>query len=198
MLYWILIVSKKKRKKKDNLQLDLLSFLFVCFFHSFIIKVLPIDVQILTNRTKLLAGRKIDINCQTYGSKPAAIIKWFHNDKQLITTASNTIESYESNKTFSSITFKPTVYDNGSLLKCRAYNPRIQLNKKFSTTTTTNTTATITAENIDDENRNYIESIWRLEVLCKLKKFICSLVFFHYETKSNSNEIESERILIMY
>nr|XP_027199500.1 nephrin-like [Dermatophagoides pteronyssinus] len=127
------------------------------------INLLPIDVQILTNRTKLLAGRKIDINCQTYGSKPAAIIKWFHNDKQLITP--NSIESYESNKTFSSITFKPTVYDNGSLLKCRAYNPRIQLNKKFSTTTTTNTTATITAENIDDENRNYIESIWRLEVL---------------------------------
>lgn len=66
----------------------------------------------------------------------------------------------------------PTVHDNGSLLQCRAYNPRLLQSSSSSSSTMKNSsiiTSKTTTQNAnnDGENRNYIESVWRLEVLCK-------------------------------
>ena len=67
----------------------------------------------------------------------------------------------------------PTVHDNGSLLQCRAYNPRLLQSSSSSSLSTMKNSSIITSKtttrnsNIDGENRNYIESVWRLEVLCK-------------------------------
>lgn len=45
--------------------------------------VLPVDVRILTTKSELIAGRKVDVRCETAGSKPAANIRWLKNNISL-------------------------------------------------------------------------------------------------------------------
>ncbi|KAH9387679.1 hypothetical protein TYRP_008872 [Tyrophagus putrescentiae] len=101
------------------------------------INLLPVDVRILSTRSQLFAGRKVDVRCVTHGSKPAAAVRWLKNN----VTLANVSEFFETNKTESSITLMPTMEDNGVRLQCRAYNPKLP--------------------------DKYIEDVWTLQVLYK-------------------------------
>ena len=81
-------IEKQTLTQTETFQLFFLSFSFCLFtelnwlLFTFIV-VLPVNVRIVSNKTELIAGRKIDLRCEAYGSKPAAIIKWFKNNQPL-------------------------------------------------------------------------------------------------------------------
>ncbi|KAF7489928.1 Nephrin [Sarcoptes scabiei] len=101
------------------------------------INLLPIDVRILPpNKNRLIAGRKYDFRCETYGSKPTATIRWYRDGKLL----THSTETYESNKTTSLLTLSPTVEDNGLQLECRAYNPKLNSSTPISMPSSLNET----------------------------------------------------------
>ncbi|KAJ6224210.1 hypothetical protein RDWZM_002755 [Blomia tropicalis] len=101
------------------------------------INLLPVSVRIVSNRAPLIAGRKVDIRCESYGSKPAATIQWLKNNVSM----PHSSETIESNKTESSITLMPSMYDNKVELRCRAYNTKLP--------------------------ERYIEDVWSLHVVYK-------------------------------
>lgn len=71
----VLDINCKQKKRKSNVNTA---------SHSNIL-VLPVDVRIVAgNKSReLIAGRKIDLRCETHGSKPVAIIKWYKNNQPL-------------------------------------------------------------------------------------------------------------------
>ncbi|XP_054154397.1 hemicentin-1-like [Oppia nitens] len=88
------------------------------------INLLPQTVNIVSVSNMLSAGRKVEIICQTNGSRPPAVIVWFKNGKQL--QHSQETVSSDGNTTTSILNLMPTVSDDNALLICRAQNPRIQ------------------------------------------------------------------------
>lgn len=51
--------------------------------HYLLFKVLPVDVEIVTKKSELVAGRQVELRCETHGSKPAALVKWYRNGEPL-------------------------------------------------------------------------------------------------------------------
>ncbi|CAG2177203.1 unnamed protein product, partial [Oppiella nova] len=84
----------------------------------------PVSVNIVSEKSILSAGRKVEIVCQTKGSRPPAVIIWFKNNKQL--THSQESVSSDGNTTTSVLNLMPTLADNNALLVCRAQNLRLQ------------------------------------------------------------------------
>lgn len=74
--------------------ISLIDDLLLQVLHSFIIRtklssafpspVRPLTVEIASNSQPLIAGRKIDVICQSSGSRPLAQITWFKAKKKLI------------------------------------------------------------------------------------------------------------------
>ncbi|KAG1709800.1 Neural cell adhesion molecule 2 [Nymphon striatum] len=89
----------------------------------------PKNVSITSGRTPLSAGVSAKFRCRTSGSRPPADITWWKGSvrmtdtKQQILISDNYNESYTT--TIGSLTFVPTLQDNGKYLSCRASNAAI-------------------------------------------------------------------------
>ncbi|XP_022255317.1 synaptogenesis protein syg-2-like [Limulus polyphemus] len=82
----------------------------------------PLLVKIISPHQSFLAGQKSELQCHSYGSKPAAHISWWNERKELRTSVTT---ARTDNFTYSKLSFTPSVDDNGSYLSCRADNPLI-------------------------------------------------------------------------
>ncbi|RWS08367.1 nephrin-like protein, partial [Dinothrombium tinctorium] len=78
----------------------------------------PLDVKITSIRRPLSAGKRVELTCQSRGSRPPAIVTWWKGSKRLQHVIED-ISSHE-NLTISSVHFTPSIEDNGKLLSCRA------------------------------------------------------------------------------
>ncbi|RWS27276.1 nephrin-like protein [Leptotrombidium deliense] len=81
----------------------------------------PKTVQIIRKPNPISAGRKLEIACETSGSRPFAEIKWLKNNKTLEHSRQTFVA--ETNTTLSAIIFTPTPEDDGSMIICVAENP---------------------------------------------------------------------------
>ncbi|XP_039959757.1 uncharacterized protein LOC120774297 [Bactrocera tryoni] len=84
----------------------------------------PVAVHIMTKDRFVSADRTYDIECKSSGSKPAAVITWWRNNKQLKKFTKNFNEP--DNQSLSILTFTPTREDDGKYLTCRAENQFIE------------------------------------------------------------------------
>lgn len=132
-------------------------------FISFL-SVSPLSVSITSMKNVLSAGRKVEIICETRGSRPPAIITWFKNNRQLTHSqyifeifiqifnrvetdcyvnyfANRESVSSDGNVTTSVLNLMPTVNDNDAYLICRAENIRLP--------------------------NQFIENGWKLHVYCE-------------------------------
>lgn len=55
----------------------------------FLLAVKPLEVQILSSRQPLSAGRDYDVPCQAVGSKPPANITWWKDNEKLTNATQN-------------------------------------------------------------------------------------------------------------
>lgn len=53
------------------------------FSHNFIFTVKPLTVEILNKKLPLVADRRYEVQCESSGSKPNAIITWYKGKRQL-------------------------------------------------------------------------------------------------------------------
>ncbi|XP_076325303.1 protein turtle-like isoform X2 [Tachypleus tridentatus] len=81
----------------------------------------PLEVRISTLKRPLSAGRKVELVCQSSGSRPPSRILWWKGREKMSTITS----SKNDNMTVSKLTFIPTINDHGKYLSCQADNPVI-------------------------------------------------------------------------
>ncbi|RWS09153.1 uncharacterized protein B4U79_03719, partial [Dinothrombium tinctorium] len=84
--------------------------------------VKPLSVQIANSGKHLLAGKQIEIICQTHGSRPPAQITWTLAGK--VIPHSREAYSEEGNVSTSVLELIPTAENNASLLVCKSENHR--------------------------------------------------------------------------
>ncbi|KYQ48081.1 Kin of IRRE-like protein 1, partial [Trachymyrmex zeteki] len=74
----------------------------------------------------LLAGKRYDMECETTGSRPPAVITWY-KDKKIISLnfLDGSQEERSENRTVSTVEFEPGVEDHGKSITCRAENPNV-------------------------------------------------------------------------
>ncbi|RWS28955.1 hemicentin-2-like protein [Leptotrombidium deliense] len=78
----------------------------------------PLDVKITSTKRPLSAGKRVELRCQSRGSRPAAVVTWWKGSKRLQHVTEDT--SSHENVTISSVHFTPSIEDNGKMLSCRA------------------------------------------------------------------------------
>ncbi|XP_069979290.1 nephrin-like isoform X2 [Penaeus vannamei] len=81
----------------------------------------PTNVTIVSAVSSLSDGTDYEIVCQTWGSKPAAVITWWKGGTMALKNALMTT-SADSNVTTSILKYKAGRGDNGKYLTCRAEN----------------------------------------------------------------------------
>ncbi|XP_063992013.1 hemicentin-1-like [Diachasmimorpha longicaudata] len=69
----------------------------------------------------LQAKRRYDLECETTGSNPPAIITWYKGKRPL----KHVREERSQNRTISRVEFSPSVDDNRKSVTCRAENPNV-------------------------------------------------------------------------
>ncbi|XP_022240217.1 nephrin-like [Limulus polyphemus] len=82
----------------------------------------PLHVCITTRRRPLSAGRRVDLECQSRGSRPPARMTWWKDGKKMFSASAVTTSE---NVTISKLSFKPEIDDHGKMLTCRADNPDV-------------------------------------------------------------------------
>ncbi|CAG2105479.1 unnamed protein product [Medioppia subpectinata] len=92
-------------------------------FVTFDIYVKPSDVKIISIRRPLSSGRKFDLICRSFGSRPPAQLTWL-KDNRLLSKTRETF-SDDGNVTTSVLELVPSAEDHGSYLNCRAENLRL-------------------------------------------------------------------------
>lgn len=102
--------------------------------------VRPETVRIITVQRPLVAGRPIEIRCESSGAKPPALISWWRGPNRL-KSATDDVTVNDENRTVSTLTFVPDMSDNGLVLACRADHAVL--------------------------SDSALESTWILNVLCK-------------------------------
>ncbi|XP_050530866.1 nephrin [Daktulosphaira vitifoliae] len=90
----------------------------------------PLEVEVLSSRQPLSAGRSYEVQCQAYGSKPPANITWWKDNEKLLNATQSV--SVDGNITSSTLIFRPTKSDNGKSIVCRAENDLVQLKQDGS------------------------------------------------------------------
>lgn len=80
------------------------------------------SVQITVVPGTLIAGETLEINCQSEGSKPPAVITWTKGSESVSHLA---IQNIYGSISVSSLSFVVTADDNGKKLICRAQNPHL-------------------------------------------------------------------------
>ncbi|XP_037073408.1 nephrin-like [Pollicipes pollicipes] len=84
----------------------------------------PLSVEILGSpRTSMSAGKTYDLVCRTFGSRPAANLTWWIDDRRI--TGAKQAESGGGNITSSTLPLQPRAEDNGRQLVCRAENSQV-------------------------------------------------------------------------
>lgn len=88
--------------------------------------VKPLQVKLIPPRSPIIAGKRIEFKCQSLGSRPRPKISWFKGDTQPL-ALTEVLESHssDSNTTISTVSFVPSVGDDGQHLSCRTENPLI-------------------------------------------------------------------------
>nr|XP_018907738.1 PREDICTED: nephrin [Bemisia tabaci]XP_018907739.1 PREDICTED: nephrin [Bemisia tabaci] len=84
----------------------------------------PLSASILSSRQPLSVDRKYEIVCQSVESRPPAKISWWKGNKRLDTSVEEI--SPDGNFTTSTLTFTPTLSDDGKSLTCRAENAHVR------------------------------------------------------------------------
>lgn len=75
-------------------------------------------MRIISLRRPLSAGKRVQVSCESSGSRPAAVLTWWLGSKQLTHVteeASNLV-----NTTSSTVHYTAAIEDNGKVLSCRA------------------------------------------------------------------------------
>lgn len=80
----------------------------------------PTDVQLIAPQGPVSAGERVEISCESKGSRPPARITWWKDGKDLKRFATDEIVG---DATVSKLFFEPTSDDNDKILTCRAENP---------------------------------------------------------------------------
>ncbi|CAO1368871.1 unnamed protein product [Diamesa hyperborea] len=90
----------------------------------------PLTVKIMNPSTPLVADRRYEVQCESSGSRPNAIITWYKGKRQLRRAKDEIL----TNTTKSVLNFVPTTEDDGKSITCRAENPKITPAKFMETT----------------------------------------------------------------
>lgn len=80
----------------------------------------PTDVQIVSPQGPVSSGERMEITCESKGSRPPARITWWKDGKDLKRFATDEIVG---DSTVSKLFFEPNSDDNDKILTCRAENP---------------------------------------------------------------------------
>ncbi|XP_020278889.1 nephrin-like [Pseudomyrmex gracilis] len=75
-----------------------------------------------STESPLLAGKRYDVECETTGSRPPAVITWYKGRRRQL---KHTKEERSENRTVSTVEFEPGVEDHGKSITCRAENPNV-------------------------------------------------------------------------
>ncbi|GFX17761.1 hemicentin-2 [Trichonephila clavipes] len=81
----------------------------------------PLTVRITSRLSTLAAGRRVDLTCETQGSRPSAKISWWLDGNPL----SDHIETVHDNITSSVLRLQPKPQHNRSPISCKAQNPKL-------------------------------------------------------------------------
>ncbi|XP_076325740.1 synaptogenesis protein syg-2-like [Tachypleus tridentatus] len=82
----------------------------------------PLQVRITTRKQPLSAGRRVEIECQSVGSRPPARMTWWKDGRKIFSASAITTTE---NITVSKLDFTPETDDDKKLLTCRADNPDV-------------------------------------------------------------------------
>ncbi|RWS14901.1 Nephrin-like protein [Dinothrombium tinctorium] len=80
----------------------------------------PLEVKIIALKDKIIANRKAEFQCLSYGSKPPVTITWFLDKQRLLGSSDENLDN--GNVTRSSVSFVPLPEDNGKHIICKAEN----------------------------------------------------------------------------
>lgn len=80
--------------------------------------VRPLNVQITTPQRPLIADKRAEFKCESYGARPSAVVTWWKGPRRLQHV--NEDVSSLLNLTTSVVYFKPSYEDDGKVLACRA------------------------------------------------------------------------------
>jgi hypothetical protein len=84
--------------------------------------VKPKEVRIITPMHNMSAGERVELVCQSSGSRPPAKIIWSKGSAQIEHVGEST--SDDGSVTTNFLAFVPSVEDNGKKLSCEATNPQ--------------------------------------------------------------------------
>ncbi|XP_042212860.1 protein turtle homolog A-like [Homarus americanus] len=84
----------------------------------------PLSVRIKVGDEPLIAGRQYTFTCESQGSKPEALIKWFEEKGEVDVMRTHT-RSSPGEITTGSMIIVPSQHDDGKILKCQASNPSV-------------------------------------------------------------------------
>ncbi|XP_054168583.1 synaptogenesis protein syg-2-like [Oppia nitens] len=80
----------------------------------------PKEVRIITPAHNMSAGDRVELVCQSSGSRPAAKINWWKGSTQIDSSGEST--SDDGSVTTNFLTFMPSIDDNGKTLSCCVTN----------------------------------------------------------------------------
>ena len=82
--------------------------------------VRPLNVRISSLRRPFSAGKRVQVACESSGSRPPAVLTWWLGAKQLTHAVDEVSSLANTSTTTSTLHFTPSVEDNGKVLSCRA------------------------------------------------------------------------------
>lgn len=86
----------------------------------FLLAVKPVDVRLAPQRVRFTAGRKVELRCDSGGSRPPSRMSWFLDNEPL--SNHTDLLSIDGNRTTSKLAFWPSRSDHNKYLRCRAEN----------------------------------------------------------------------------
>nr|XP_034835919.1 nephrin-like [Maniola hyperantus] len=91
----------------------------------------PTSVSILDKPGQLSADSEVTLVCVTHGSRPAALVTWYRENRKY--TRGKHSEFTNETSTVSRLSMLPQPEDDGSMIRCRADNPvlRVALEDSF-------------------------------------------------------------------
>lgn len=82
------------------------------------------EVRIVRPLHNMIVGERIELICQSSGSRPPARIQWYKDDRLMEHFSETT--SDDGSVTTNYMAFIPTIDDNGRRLKCLAKNDQFE------------------------------------------------------------------------
>ncbi|CAG9769833.1 unnamed protein product [Ceutorhynchus assimilis] len=79
----------------------------------------PLTISIVKTDSPMVADKRYEVTCESYGSRPPAIITWYKGKRPLRRTKEDIME----NVTISQLSFVPSTEDDAKSITCRAENP---------------------------------------------------------------------------